>query len=287
MRAACFTLCGWIVSASLALAQVPVVATTSLVADVVQAVGGERIALTVLIPPGTNPHTFEPTPRDLLALTRARLIFVHGLGLEEQLLGLLSAPEFRDKVVEVSTGIEPRGLEEEDHGVDPHVWLDPVLMQVWVDNVERALRRVDPEGAALFAQRAQAFRAQLQELHRELAALVEQVPPERRLLVTDHWALGYLAQRYGFVQVAALVSSFSSLAEPSARELAQLEDKIRALGVRALFVSPAFNLALAERVARDTGVRLVLLNYEWLEQGQRYPDWLRSLVQQIVEALAG
>ncbi len=274
------------------LAQVSVVATTSIVGSVVQAVGGERITLTVLFPPGTDPHTFEPTPRDLLALTRARLIFVNGLGLEERLLDLLAAAEFSAKVVTVSDGVEVLAA---DHGqggdpgesVDPHVWLDPLRVLVWVDNVERALGRADPGGAVYFAHRAQEFRARLQALHQEVLTLVGGLPPERKILVTDHWAFGYFAERYGFVPAAALVSSFSSLAEPSPRELVEVQEKIRSFGVPAIFVAPTFNPALAQAVAREAGVRLVILAYEGLLPGQDYFDWFRGLVVQIVEALSG
>ncbi|MCX7751134.1 MAG: metal ABC transporter substrate-binding protein, partial [Candidatus Bipolaricaulota bacterium] len=91
-------------------APLPVVATTSIVGDVVAQVGGERIALTVLIPAGTDPHTFEPTPRDLVLLSRARLVFVNGAGLEEGLAPLLASPELRGKVVDLSQGLELREL---------------------------------------------------------------------------------------------------------------------------------------------------------------------------------
>lgn len=275
----------------------PVVATTSIVGDVVAQVGGERISVTVLMPSGTDPHAFEPTPRDLVTLSWARLVFLSGAGLEESLLPFLSAPEVAPKVVDLSAGLPLRELEEDHdhehhhHGVDPHVWFDPLLVMAWVDRIAEALAAADPEGRDLYRSRAAAYQEALAELDRWIQGEVAKVPPERRLLVTDHWVLGYFAARYGFTEVGAIVPAFSTLAEPSAREWAELVDKIRALGVPAVFVAPDFNPALVAQLARDTGVRVVVLFYESLTDSDGpAPDYLafmRENVRRIVEALGG
>lgn len=279
-------------------APLPVAATTSIVGDVVAQVGGDRIGLTVLMPAGTDPHTFEPTPRDLVLLSRARLVFINGAGLEEGLTPVLASPELRGKVVDLSAGLELRTLEdeheEEDHahgGVDPHVWFDPLLVARWVDRIAAALSEADPAGQGAYEARAAAYRSALEELDRWIQAEVARVPPERRLLVTDHRVLGYFAARYGFEEVGAIVPGFSTLAEPSAKEIAALADGIRRLGVPALFVSAEFNPALAAQLSRETGVRVVTLFHGSLSApGGPAPDYLsfmRENVRRIVEALGG
>ncbi len=272
-------------------APVAVVATTSIVGDVVAQVGEDRVALTVLMPLGTDPHTFEPTPRDVVTLARARLVFTNGAGLEENLARVLETPELRNKVVDLSAGLPLRELDEDHGGVDPHVWFDPLLVAAWTHRIAETLAAADPEGGELYLARAAAYRGALEELHLWIQGQVEAIPPERRLLVTDHRVLGYFAARYGFTEVGAIIPAFSTLAEASARERAALVDKIRALGVPAVFVSPEFNPALAAGLARDTGVRVVVLFHGSLTPpGGPAPDYLsfmRENVRRIVEALQG
>jgi len=281
--------------ASFAIASVgaplAVVATTSIVGDVVRAIGGEEISLVVLFPPGTDPHTFEPTPRDLRALHEADLVFINGAGLEEGLSPILSSPELEGKVVDLSAGAELLTLDEDHDGVDPHVWFDPLLVAEWTHRIERALVALDPSGKEAFAHRAAAYREELAELDRWIQAQVAILPPARRVLVTDHRSLGYFAARYGFEEVGAIITGFSTLAEPSAREMAALMERIRSLGIPAVFVSQEFNPDLASQLARDTGVRVVVLFQGSLSApdgpAPDYLSFMRENVRRIVEALRG
>lgn len=283
------TVLSWAATAT--AAQVAVVATTSIVGDVVRQVGGDRVAVVVLFPLGTDPHTFEPTPRDLVLLTRADVVFANGAGLEETLASILETPEIRSKVVSVSDGIELRTLEDEHGGADPHVWFDPTNIIAWTHRIRDALTALDPAGAPDYAARADAYEASLLDLDAWIQDQVATIPPERRVLVTDHWVLGYFAALYGFREAGAIVPGFSTLAEPSARDLAALEDQLRALRIPAVFVSPGFNPGLAARLAQDTGVRIVVLFHGSLsEPGGPAPDYLammRENVRRIVEALGG
>jgi ABC-type Zn uptake system ZnuABC Zn-binding protein ZnuA len=267
-----------------------VAATTSIVGDVVAQVGGERISLSVLMPLGTDPHAFEPTPRDLVALARAEVVFASGAGLEETLAPILTSPEVQAKVVDLSAEVPFRTLEDEE-GIDPHVWLDPTNVILWTRRIERALSAVDPAGAEEYAARAEAYRSALHDLDLWIQDQVAAIPADRRRLVADHRALGYFAARYGFVEAGAIVPSFSTLAEPSARDLAQLADQLRALGVPAVFVTPTFSPALAAQLAADTGVRIVILYLGTLTGPDGpAPDYLammRENVRRIVEALKG
>lgn len=268
-----------------------VVATTSIIGDIVKNIGSEAIDLTVLIPAGSDPHSYEPVPQDIARVADANVIFVNGADLEESLLRTLTSAVQGAQVVSLSDGIELiQASSDPDHpGGDPHVWTDPTLVKVWVDKIAQVLTERDPANAALYQANAKDYAQKLDELDRWIQEQVSQIPPERRRLVTDHESFAYFARRYGFEQVGAVIPSTSTLAEPSAQELANLEDAIRRLGVSAIFVDAAVNPTLAERVGRDTGIRLVRLYSGSLSQPDgeagTYLDYMRYNVAAIVSAL--
>jgi len=265
------------------------VATTTIVGDVVQAVGGDAIALTVLLPIGVDPHTFEPTPQDVAAVADAAVIFANGAGLERFLEPLLQNAGGRARLVSVSDGITFRRLGDGTGEVDPHVWFNPLNVVVWVQNIEGALRSLDPAHAEVYATNARRYEAALRELDAWIRERVARIPPERRKLVTDHAVFGYFADRYGFEQVGAIVPSASSAAEPSAQGLAALEDTVRKQGVPAIFVGETVNPDLAQRIAEDVGVRIVFLYTGSLSEpggpADSYLKLMRYDVSAIVDAL--
>lgn len=267
-----------------------VVATTNIVGDVVAAVGGEAIDLVVLMPLGADPHAFEPTPRDLAAVAAADLVFINGAGLEANL-----EPSVRSAatgpVVALSEAVPLRRLDEghPEGDADPHVWLDPTRVLLWVDRIEAALTEQDPDRAEVYSANAEMYRKQLRELDTWIAEQVAKIPLERRKLVTDHQVFGYFAERYGFEQVGALMPGFSTLAEPSAREVAELERRLVELDVPAVFVGSTVNPVLAERLAGDTGVKVVVLYTGSLSgpggPAETYLDLMRFNVTAMVAAL--
>ena len=287
-----------------------VLATTSILGDVVGQVGGEAISLTTLIPAGVDPHAFQPTPREARLLAEADVIFINGFGLEEFMADLIEQAGGDAVVVSASLGIPPlaapgehqeeqaepegaaeqAGADPQQHAVDPHTWFDPNNVIHWTENIQAALAATDPERAQEYAANAVAYRAQLQALDSEIRESVERLPQERRVLVTDHEELGYFAEEYGFEIGGTVLTSSSSLAEPSAQEMAALFDRIRAQGVPAIFVTSVANPALAQRLAEDAGVRLVTLQGHSLTDDQgaapSYLDLMRYNVRAIVEALA-
>jgi ABC-type Zn uptake system ZnuABC Zn-binding protein ZnuA len=287
-----------------------VLATTSILGDVVGQVGGEAISLTTLIPAGVDPHAFQPTPRDARLLADADVIFINGFGLEEFMADLIEQAGGDALVVSASLGITPleapgehagkqtehegegppAGADPQEPAVDPHTWFDPNNVIHWTENIQAALAASDPDHAQEYAANAAAYRAQLQALDSEIRASVERIPPERRRLVTDHEELGYFAEEYGFEVAGTVLTSSSSLAEPSAQEMAALFDQIRAQGIPAIFVTSVANPALAQRLAEDAGVQLVTLQGHSLTNDQgaasSYLDLMRYNVRAIVEALA-
>jgi ABC-type Zn uptake system ZnuABC Zn-binding protein ZnuA len=285
-----------------------VVATTSIVADVVRNVGGERIDLTTLMPLGTDPHAFQPTPQDAAAVADAHVVFANGAGLEAFLADLLESAGAGATVVPVSYGVELRRFEggaaveqavgggpahegEGEGGFDPHTWFDPNNVMVWTHNVERALSALDPSHAGVYEANAEAYRAKLHELDAWIREQLAGVPERNRRLVTDHASFSYFAHQYGFEQVGAIFPGYSTLAQPAARDLAALEDAIQAFDVKAVFVGNTVNPALAEQVAQDTGTRVVFLYTGSLsEPGGPAGDYLAFMrydVGVIVGALRG
>jgi ABC-type Zn uptake system ZnuABC Zn-binding protein ZnuA len=283
-----------------------VIATTNIVADVVGIIGGDVIELTALIPLGADPHTYQPTPGDYRAMADAHVIFISGLGLEESMHGTLEQVAEEVPIVSLSVGIELRQvMVDENHkpesegeasepemdlhleGVDPHVWFDPFNIMIWAENAAQALSAMDPTNAGLYDGNSLEYTETLQDLHAWIEGEVAQLPEGNRKLVTDHLTFGYFAQRYGFEMIGAVIPAYSTAAEPSARELASLEDVILALDVKALFVGITVNPKLAERVAEDTGVVLVPLysgSLDELEVGT-YLEFMTYNVNAIVEAL--
>lgn len=285
-----------------------VIATTSIVADVVHNVGGQAISLSTLLPLGVDPHSFEPAPADLAKVSGAQVIFANGMGLEEFLAEMIENSGGKAPVVEVSNGITARQLgeseeHEEEHegegeteeaehhheGADPHTWTSPANVKVFVYNIQQALSALDPANAAIYQANAQVYTAQLDELDGWVKTQIETIPAENRKLVTDHAAFGYYADHYGLAQVGAVIPSFTTVAEPSAQELAQLQDAIGQYKIKAIFVGATVNPELSDRVARDTGVALVSLYGGSLGQpgsgAETYLDYIRYNTQAIVGAL--
>jgi ABC-type Zn uptake system ZnuABC Zn-binding protein ZnuA len=260
-------------------------ASTTIVAEVLANVGGEDIVLTTTLPLGADPHEFEPTPREIERLSQTDALFVSGLGYETVLQRTLAEAGLVPRTLALSEGLTP----EVDPAADPHVWLDPRNVMSWVDNAAKALSALDPDHADDYAGRALAYRGRLQELDGRLEDLAAQLPSENRKIVADHEALGHLAARYDFEIVGSLIPGPSSAAEPSARDLAQLQSAMQAEGIRVVFLTSLGNRSLAERVAADSGARLVQLYAESLSEpggpADSYIKLMEYNLAAIVEAL--
>lgn len=319
-----------------------VVASTNIIADVVAKVGGDSIDIFSLIPIGADPHSFEPTPRDLVLLNGAHVIFVNGLGLEEQVEPIIDSLDSEGVVVSVNTGVDTSKLgdeiheeddehsdeiheddehsdeihedddehsdeiheeeHEEDHedregdedhhhheGADPHTWFSIHAVEQWVENIEHVLRALDPANAAIYTANAQAYLVELEALAEEVEALLTALPAEKRKLVTDHDSFGYFAAAYDFDVVGTVIPSFSTLASPSAGELAKLQDQIEEESVQAIFVGTTITPDIAQQLAADTGIQVVILYTGSLSDeggpAASYVDFMRYNVTAIVNAL--
>lgn len=274
-----------------------VVATTNIVGDVVKQVGGQHIDLTILMGIGVDPHSYVPTPADTAAIHDAHVVFANGVGLETNLEEMLASSGGDATLIYLSHGLEHRlaggAAEEDEHGddkegLDPHTWFDVKNVIHWVGTIKQALSSLDPANAEAYRANAEAYTKELEALDAWVVKQVATIPESNRKLVTNHPAFGYLASRYGLEQVGA-VYPISPSSEPSAQDIATLQDSIRAYGVPAVFTESTVNPKLAQQVARDTGVRLVALYSGSLGEpgsgAESYIDLIRFDVKAIVDAL--
>lgn len=258
-----------------------VLADTSFLADIAQNVAGERMAVSALLPLDADPHSFQPTPQDAKRVAESRAVIINVVGLEPQLDDLLADVAGADvPVIEAAEGLV--GASE-----DPHVWLDPVLVMTYVDNIARGLAEIDPAGADEYRANAQAYSEDLRALDDWIAEQVATIPVDRRLLVTNHESLGYFAGRYGFRVVGAVFPSVSGEGAPSAQQIAALVGEIRSTGAPAIFLETGSNAKLALQIAAETGVEVVTdVSVASLTEGApTYVDMMRHNVRLIVEAL--
>lgn len=267
-----------------------IVASTSIVGDVVAQIGGDSVDLSILLPLGIDPHTFDPTPQDVTTLSAAQVVFINGVELEAFIERLLTNIDETVEVVAVSEGLELIEFGgQNEQASDPHVWLDPNNVILWTEIIERVLSRHDPTNAEEYAANATAYRTELESLDDWIETELAPLEPHQRKLVSDHASLGYFARRYDFEIVGAIVPGYSSVAEPSARDLAKLQDAILRLNTKAVFVGITVNQTLAARLAEDTGTQLVPLYTGSLSEPDgpagTYLDYMHYNVEAIKAAL--
>jgi zinc/manganese transport system substrate-binding protein len=237
-----------------------VVATFSILGDVVRNVGGDAIDLTVIVGPDGDAHTFEPKPEQIANLGEADLIFENGLGLEPWLDDMYEASGSDAKRIAVNDGLsllEAGDEADKDEGgeFDPHVWQDVSNVMAEAENIKKALVVEDPANAEAFERSAANYRDQLEELDSAIRRYVDTVPVEERVIFTSHDALGYFARAYGFTITGTALGSLSTeAADPSAGEIGELIEAIKGAGVPAIFAENVESSDLMERIASDAGV---------------------------------
>jgi ABC-type Zn uptake system ZnuABC Zn-binding protein ZnuA len=289
-----FVLALWLISLT-CLAQEPlnVVVTTSIIADLVKNLGGDLIDITVLVGPDSDPHDYEPTPQDSVALAQAQLIIENGLGFESWLEDLLTASGSSAKRVTASEGIVALTGEgnNDEHELNPHIWHDPINAMRMIDNIASGLVAADPLNQAIYRENAASYKVQLEQLDAYIKTQVETIPLEKRKLVTSHDVFGYFAHRYGFELIGTVIASVSTEAsDASAGELARLVDTIKASGVTVIFADTTSNPDLVHQVATSAGVRVAPGLYtDALGQegtpGATYLEMERYNIDTIVQAL--
>jgi zinc/manganese transport system substrate-binding protein len=281
-----------------------IVATTSILGDVVGQVAGAADRVEVLIPRGADPHSFQASASQAAALREADLVVVNGLGLEGTLVGIVaSAAADGVTVVEAASFVVPLpygpGVAGEDGGeanggaLDPHLWTDPQRMAEVATGLGEALAAADPGCAAAHRAAAAAYRAELLDLDREIEGVLAAVPAGQRKLITNPHTLGYFAARYGFEVVGAILPGGTTFAGPSSAGLAALVETLRREGVRAIFAETTAPVSLADAVAAELGgeVAVVTLYTDSLGEpgsgADTYAGMMRVDARRIAEALGG
>lgn len=226
---------GVLLVASTAAAEVRVVATTTVVADLVRQVGGERVSVESLMADGVDPHSYRATPRDADRLLRADVIVASGLHLEGKLAQLLERLSRRRNVVAVAEAVPEAKLLPIGNGLfDPHVWFDAALWSHCPAVVAEALAKLDAAGAAGYQQRAEAYAARLQRLDAEVRARLAGIPAARRVLITAHDAFRYFGRAYGLEVVG--VQGTSTESEAGLADMNRLVELVVSRGIPAVFV---------------------------------------------------
>ena len=270
-----------------------VLASFSILGDLVKNVGGDRVEVGTVVGANGNAHVYAPSPADSRRIVAARLVVVNGLGFEGWLDRLVKASDTKAPVVVASAGVKPlqrAGERDHDHGrIDPHAWQSVANVKIYAANIRDALSKVDPAGQGAYAANAAAYLAKLDALDQEVKDTVAKIPPDRRRVITSHNAFGYFQSAYGIAFIAP--QGMSTEAEPSAKDLAAIIALIRREKISAVFLENVTDERLIRQVASETRAKIGGTLYsdaltEPNGPAPTYIDLIRHNVRQLAAALA-
>jgi len=230
-----------------------VVVTTTQVGDFTRSVAGDRATVVQILDPNTDAHDFEPSSDDAKAVASADLVIVNGIGLDGWMTDLHRSSGSNATIVVATEGIMPRAGDDGSPDGDPHVWMDPRHARTMVNRIADALAEADPDDADAYRAAAAEYEGRIAALDTELEKLVSSVPADRRRIVTDHDAFGYLTEHYRIRSIGTIIPSISTGAEPNAKDMTALAQTVRREGVRVIFPEAALDPALARSLATDAG----------------------------------
>ena len=232
-----------------------VVASFSILGDIVRNVGGDRVEITTLVGPDGDAHVFEPTPADARSVAGADVVFVNGLGFEGWMERLIQASGYKGPLVVASGGVQSRTMDEDGQTVtDPHAWQDLRNGRLYVENVAAGLAAADPRGAEAYRAAAAAYEVELAAKDKWVRDELAAVPSEQRKIITSHDAFQYFGAAYGVAFLAPV--GVSTEDEPSAAGMAQLVRQMRTEGVKVVFLENMTNPKLLETLATEVGARV-------------------------------
>jgi zinc/manganese transport system substrate-binding protein len=241
-----------------AQSRVRVVATFSILGDLVKQVGGDRVAVVTLVGPDGDVHVYSPTPADAKALGAARAIFVNGLGLEGWIARLIAVSGGRAPVIVASAGVKARDVADKRDPSrmvpDPHAWQSIANAGIYVGNIRDALRAADPDGSGTYDDNAKAYLGKLDALESEVKAAIAKIPADRRKIITTHGSFGYFGDAYGMEFIAP--EGLSTDADPSAKDVAKVIVQIKREHIPAVFIENIYDPRLIERIAEESGAKI-------------------------------
>ncbi|MDW8329115.1 MAG: zinc ABC transporter substrate-binding protein [Candidatus Bipolaricaulota bacterium] len=277
------------------LPQRRVLATITIIGDMVSVVGGERLEVATLLPVGVDPHIYEPRPDDVKKIARSQMVFANGLGLELWLEELIRNAGGARPVVYLAEPLRSVAFVERTGAyaghVDPHLWNNVEYAMRYVEEIVRALSELDPDGRESFSWNARRYQEQLAKLDRWILDQIQTIPPEHRKLVTSHDAFRYLCQRYG-LECLGSIWGITTDEEPSAEKIARLVDDLKRTRVPAVFVETSVNPRFLMQIALDTNVKIGGTLYSDSlgppgSPGDSYIKMMVHNVKTITEALGG
>jgi zinc/manganese transport system substrate-binding protein len=242
---------GWSSSAS-AVDKLPVVASFSILGDLVAIVGGDRITVTTLVAADSDAHIFEPKPAHVKSIAQAKLLVVNGLGFEPWAAKLAKSAGYQGETVVAAQGVQPLSMTEDGKkSTDPHAWQNPRNVVVYVRNIAAALSKLDPAGTAQFKGSSEAYIKELEALDTWAITQFAAVPLVKRKVITSHDAFGYFAAHYQITFLAP--QGISTESEPSAKQVAQLIRQIKTEKIKAVFVENMTKPKLLAQLVKDAG----------------------------------
>ena len=288
---------------------IPVVATFSILGDMVERIGGEHVDVTTLVGPDGDTHVYRPTPSDARAVSEAKIPVVNGLQFEGWLDRLIDASDFSGVRVVATVGIDLIAADHDahddhdadddhaahddsdahDHGVfDPHGWQSLRNATVYVDNITAALAKADPGNAGAFYRNREVYVDEIEALDSEIRTMVAGLPAGSRTVVTSHDAFQYFGRDHGLTFIAP--QGLSTESEASAQDVARLVEQIRDQGIRAVFIENISDPRLLERIAGETGAAVGGTLYPGALSGpdgpaSTYLDMMRHNASTLAQAL--
>jgi len=267
-----------------------VIASNTIIADIAHQLIGEEARVFSLVPLGTDPHNFDPTPADVKLSSEADLILINGMNLENWIVNLLQKTGTTAIMDTVTAGIKPIFTGRFSSQIDPHAWLDPILGKIYAQNISRALIQLLPEHEQTILFNLAVMEDLLEEVHQYSLEKLTKIPEEKRLLITSHDAFRYFGERYD-IEVKSVLSS-SPDADLTVKDLINLNEMIKSSGVRAIFPESTINPKLVNQIARDNklivGGKLYTDSLSEPDQGAgNYIQLLYHNVNTIVSALSG
>jgi zinc/manganese transport system substrate-binding protein len=280
-----------VAGAAQAAEKLPVLASFSILGDIVEQIGGDRIAVSTLVGPDEDAHVYQPAPDDIKKATHAGLIVVNGLGFEGWLDRLAHAANYKGDIVVASQGIQPREMAGEGHAgqeqIDPHAWQNPLNIVVYTRNIVTALSKLDPAGAAVYKKNGDAYIASLKQLDRWAAAQIAAIPASKRKIITSHDAFHYFGAHYGIEFIAP--QGMSTDSEPSAKEVAAMIRQMKKEHIKAVFIENMTSPKLLEQIGREAGVEAGGKLYSDALSGPQgaAPDYLHMMRYNVEQMLSG
>ncbi len=280
-------------ASALAADKLKVVASFSIIGDLVRNVGGDRIELVTLVGPDGDAHVYSPTPADGQRIAEAEVVFLNGLGFEGWMNRLVRASGTRATLVETANGTsavaEARGRGPGRAAVDPHAWQNVTNARIYVAHIRDGLIAADPAGKAIYAARTDAYLARLDALESEVKAAIARIPADRRRIITSHDAFAHFETAYGLDFVAP--QGVSTEAEASAGDVARIIRQIRKERIGAVFFENISDPRLIERIAQETGARIGERLYSDALSGPNGPaatyiDMMRHNIRALSTALS-